>query len=161
MIFPDFYQGGYPDAEDVMRRLLKPFLDQCTPVPQIVGWLPDNYSEQLPIVTIFRGGGAEDASGRIDQALIQIWCVCTTRSESNQLLEFCRQLIKCYDKGGRVLMDDGSHVAVTATSEQIGPELVPDAAYDEKVVFATFCLETKSAKPIGVNYQVAVESIHA
>lgn len=159
MIFPDFYKGGYPDSEDVLRCLLKPFLDQCTPVPEIVGWLPDEYGEQLPIVTIFRGGGSED--GSIDRALIQVWCVCKTRSESNQLLEFCRQLVKCYKNGGRVKMSDGSHVAVTSTSEQIGPELVPEAAFDQRVVFATFCLETKSAKPIGVNYQGAVESIHA
>ncbi len=39
--FPDWYEGGGEDAENLVIDFLNPMLGQIDPAPKIYTWLPD------------------------------------------------------------------------------------------------------------------------
>ena len=153
IVFPDWYKGGFPDAEMTVRDMLRPFLTLCDPQPEVLNWLPEKYEQQLPIVTVFRGSGTVDPeAGIVDRPQVQVSCIARSRADSWALMEFCRQMILAYKNGGRVTHDDGSVSVVKSVCEMVGPELTPAVVFDERITLATFALET--SKPLGTpDYQ--------
>lgn len=139
--FPDWYKGGFPDQEAVVKDLLTPFLAMCSPVPQAVAWLPDHYQEVLPIVRIYRGGGGAD--GLFDPAAIQLGVIAETRAESWALAEYCRQVMLSYIDGGHVRHADNSATTIQSIAEMVGPQLLPELNPDDRLVPVTFRVECR------------------
>lgn len=157
--FPEWYKGGFPDAELTVRDMLRPYLALCSPSPEVLSWLPEKYDQHLPVVTVFRGSGTIDPeSGLVDRPQVQVSCIAKSRADSWALMEFCRQMILSYKNGGRVHHDNGSVSVVKSVCEAVGPELTPAVVFDERIALATFTLET--SKSLGVpDYQGVREQL--
>ncbi|WP_433568059.1 hypothetical protein ACQP1O_43225 (plasmid) [Nocardia sp. CA-151230] len=151
--FPDWWKGGFPDRElvvmdalqpilntvDVLTSAGQPVLDNGQPRrPQAVSWLPDDYASHLPLVRVFRGGGAAAAGVMADPASVQVATIAETRAESWELAEFCRQWLLSYYRGGTVIREDGSKTLVDCIEELIGPQLMPELNPDDRLVPLTY-----------------------
>lgn len=143
LVFPDWYEGGFPDAELCVMDMLKPLLGLCDPAPPVVNWLPEDYEDNLPIVSVFRGSGNANLALPSDGANVQVWCVGKTRRDAWELLEFCRQMLKTWESGGYVDHADGSRTALIGVSEIDGPELTQWDNFDLRAVHAVFRLEAR------------------
>lgn len=170
---PGWYAGGFPDRELVVMDALQPVLDLIdvldgngdpihdgsTPRrPQAVAWLPPDYADRLPLVRVFRGGGAADAGVMADPASVQVAAIANTRAESWELLEFCRQWLLSFYRGGTVTRADSSKTLVDCIEELVGPQLVPELNPDKRLVPLTFRVTCR--KPRGLpDYQKVRESL--
>jgi hypothetical protein len=171
--WPDWWAGGFPDRERVVLDALQPVLNLVdvldsvgAPIfdgivqrrPLACTWLPDNYSDKLPVVRIYRGGGAADAGIMRDPAAVQIAAIADTRQESWELIEFCRQWLLSYHRGGTVLRADGSMTLVDCIEELVGPQQVPELNPDKRLVPLTFRVVCR--KPKGLpDYQKIRETL--
>lgn len=145
--YPEWYEGGFPSAEAVVRAMLQGALAELTPEPAVYSVLPANYGELTPMVTVFRGAGEGDDI--IDYPRVQVWAICDKRSESEKLAEFCRQIIKSYDQGtSSLILDDGEKAIVIGVAEDKGPVMTPATIPSEKIAFFTYRVSIrKSGKP--------------
>ncbi|AXQ64392.1 tail terminator [Gordonia phage Neville] len=143
--FPDWYEGGYEDAEKAVRAMLVPFLKLVDPKPYWCAYLPDEYSESLPIVSSYRTGGSADPVKKfMDDAHIEVWAITERRSDSWDLLEYCRQMLLSYARGGIVTDPDSGRIFnISSVSEVVGPELTQMTVPDERAVSATFVVTTR------------------
>lgn len=171
--FPAWYQGGFPDRELVVLDILQPVLDTVDVFdragsqvfdgvnprrPFACAWLPDNYLEHLPLVRVFRGGGAADADIMRDPAAVQVAVIADTRQESWELLEFCRQWLLSYHRGGKVLRADASTTLVDCIEELVGPQQLPELSLDKRLVQLNFRVVCR--KPKGLpDYQKIRETL--
>ncbi|QNJ57066.1 tail terminator [Gordonia phage Rabbitrun] len=144
--FPDWYQGGYDDAEKAVQAMLVPFLKLIDPKPYWCAYLPDEYGDQLPIVSSYRVGGAASVTQKfLDEAHIEVWAITERRSDSWELLEFCRQMLMSFQRGG--IVEDpvsGHKFNINSVTEVIGPELTQMNVPDERAVSATFVVTTRT-----------------
>lgn len=142
--FPTWYKGGFPDRELVVMDLLQPFLNLSTPNGFACTWLPDNYADLLPVVRVYRGGGAvgEDEP-LIDPAAVQIGVIGNTRADSWAVLEYCRQIMRSYRDGGSVLREDGSITEIQSIKEMVGPQQIPELNPDHRLVPMTFRVDCR------------------
>ncbi len=154
LTFPAWYHGGFPDRELVVMDALQPVLDTVdvldaagNPVldsgvprrPQAVTWLPDDYTSHLPLVRVYRGGGAADSGVLRDPASVQVACIADTRAESWELIEFCRMWLLSYARGGSVVREGGgSKTLVDTIEELVGPQMLPELNPDKRLVPLTF-----------------------
>lgn len=151
--FPTWWEGGFPDREKVVMDALRPVLDLVDVLddfdaqlfdgvlprrPYACTWLPENYADRLPIIRVYRGGGAADAGVLKDPASVQVAAIARTRAESWELIEFCRQWLLTYRDGGTVVRADGSRTLIDKVGELVGPQQVPELNPDYRLVPLTF-----------------------
>ncbi|MGW2666220.1 phage tail termination protein [Nocardia tengchongensis] len=160
--FPAWYQGGFPDRELVVIDALKPILDTVdvldkdgNPIldagqprrPLPCGWLPEGYGSRLPIVRVFRGGGAANDGVMVDPASVQVATIAETRAESWELAEYCRQWLLSFSRGGTVHRADGSKTLVDCIEELVGPQLMPELNPDYRMVPLTYRVVCRMPSP--------------
>lgn len=164
LTFPDWYKGGYPDREWVVIDLLRPFLElvatEGETKPKLRTSLPKDYAEILPIVRVYRGGGAADVGNLTDPASVQLGVIADTREDSWSLMEYCRQIMGTYSNGGGVKRKDGSWTMVDSIEEMVGPSQIPELNPDKRLVPLTFRVVCR--KPRGLpDYKQIRESLTA
>ncbi|MFC9432685.1 hypothetical protein [Nocardia sp. NPDC057030] len=126
--------------------------------PLACTWLPENYTQRLPVVRVYRGGGAADVGVMRDPASVQVAVIADTREESWVLLEFCRQWLLSYQRGGTVVRADESTTLIDTVEELVGPQQVPELSPDKRLVPLTFRVVCR--KPRGLpDYQKIRESL--
>ena len=160
--FPPWYKGGYPDRELVVMDLLRPFLAlteaENGTVPKVYSYIPDKYSDMLPIVRVYRGGGAADVGTLSDPAAVQLGVIADTREDSWTLMEYCRQIMGTFVNGGNVKRKDGSWTEVDVIEEMTGPQQIPELNPDKRLVPLTFRVVCR--RPRGLpNYTQIRESL--
>lgn len=169
---PDWYQGGFPDRELVVMDMLQPVLNMVDvfdengdqifdgPDPRrpfACTFLPQDYAEHLPLVRVFRGGGAADANTMRDPAMVQVAVIANTRAESWELLEFCRQWLLSYS-GGTVTRADGSKTLIDCVDELVGPAQIPELNPEKRLASLNFRVTCR--RPRGLpDYQKVRESL--
>lgn len=148
--YPVWYQGGFPDVEQVLRDLFGPLLTGVS----VVSWLPPDYATHLAAgssyLRVFRMGGRANIDSRnwVDETRVQLAALSASRDESVGLSEFARQVLLAYT--------DGGHVVSTATTfiqyagELVGPQLIPEQMRDERLV--VFTAEIHVDRPRGLPY---------
>lgn len=138
--FPDWWEGGFPDAELVVIDLVQHYLDLLTPQGRAVTWLTDNHADLVdsgvPIVRVYRGGTGAD--GLFDPAAVQLGVIAATRADSWQVLEYLRQVMLSFEHGGGVRREDDSITMVQSIEEMVGPQQLPELNPDHRLVPATF-----------------------
>lgn len=138
--FPDWYEGGFPDAELVVMDLAQTFLDLLTPTGVAVSWLTKDHTDIVdsgrPVVRVHRGGLGAD--GLWDPAAVQLGSIASTRSDSWQVMEYLRQILRSYEHGGGVRREDGSITTIQSVTEIVGPQQLPELQRDHRLVPATF-----------------------
>jgi hypothetical protein len=173
LVLPDWYAGGFPDRELVVMDILQPVLDLVEVLdasggqvfdgaalrrPLACTWLPSDYAKRLPMVRVFRGGGAADVGVMADPASVQVAAIADTRAESWALMEFCRQWLLSFHRGGTVTRADDSKTLVDCIEELVGPQPVPELNPDKRLVPLTFRVTCR--KPRGLpDYQLIRESL--
>ncbi|WP_227979983.1 hypothetical protein [Nocardia spumae] len=175
LTFPDWFKGGFPDRELVVMDALQPVFDTVdvtdsvgNPVldngvprrPQAVTWLPDDYAAHLPLVRVYRGGGAADSGVLRDPASVQVACIADTRAESWELMEFCRMWLLSYSRGGTVVREDGSKTLVDCIEELVGPQMLPELNPDVRLVPLTFRVVCRAPKGLPDYAQVRESLSH-
>lgn len=173
LVFPDWHTGGFPDRELVVMDALQPVLD-LVEVRDAAGnvilddgqprrplactWLPDDFASRLPLVRVYRGGGAAEASTMKDPANVQVATIGATRADSWQLAEYCRQWLLSYAKGGTVTHPDGSKTLIDCVEEWIGPQQLPELNPDSRLVPLTYRVVCRPPSP-RVDYAKVRESL--
>jgi hypothetical protein len=156
--FPSWYKGGFPDREKVVEDILTPVLNTIEVFdvsgnlvvdngvarrPKVYTRLPKDYTEKLPVVRLFRGGGAADMGVLSDPASVQVATIADTRADSWDLMEFCRMWLLSFERGGSVRRADGSITAVKCIEELVGPQLLPELRIDDRLVPLTFRVDCR------------------
>ncbi|RBO87026.1 phage tail termination protein [Nocardia puris] len=143
IVFPGWYEGGFPDAELVAMDLAQTFLDMLTPQGLAVQWLTADHTALVesgtPVVRVYRGGMAM-ASGLFDPSAVQFGVIARTRSDSWAVLEYLRQMLLSYEHGGDVRREDGSITHLASAEEIQGPQMLPGLNPDHRLVPMTFRL---------------------
>ncbi|MEV0367509.1 phage tail termination protein [Nocardia fusca] len=138
--FPDWWEGGYPDAELVVLDLAQTYLDMLTPAGMAVSYLTADHTELVdsgtPVVRVYRGGTAENRL--FDPAAVQLGVIARTRRDSWEVLEYLRQVLRSFKSGGAVRREDGSLTMIQSVSEIVGPQQLPELNPDHRLVPATF-----------------------
>lgn len=162
LVFPDWWQAAFPDIEllimDALRPVLNrvdvldkdgnPILDDGQPRrPFPCTFLPPDYGARLPVVRIFRGGGAADPDVMVDSATVQVAVIADTRAESWSLMEFCRQWLLSYARAGDVPRTGGSTTHVDRIEELTGPQQLPELNPDKRLVSLTFRVVCRPPRP--------------
>lgn len=136
-----FDQNGQQIFDGPSAR--RPFL--CT-------FLPEGYGDLLPIVRVHRGGGAADADLMRDPAAVQVAVIADTRADSWKLLEFCRQWMLSFYRGGTVTRADSSKTLIDCVEELVGPQQLPELNPDNRLAQLNFRVTCR--KPRGLpDYQ--------
>lgn len=161
--FPNWWAGGFPDRELVVMDALQPILDTVdvldsagNPVldngvprrPYACSWLPDDYTSHLPLIRVFRGGGAADTTAMVDPAAVQVAVIARDRAESWALMELCRQWLLSFKNGGTVLRADGSKTLIDTVEELVGPQQFPELSPEKRLVQLNFRVTCR--KPRGL-----------
>lgn len=139
---PAWYQPGLPIVDDTVKALMQPlFPTNVTNPVRVINELPDDVLEtgwigRLLLITRF-GGGADI---RRDQAAVQLAAITNSRTDSLLLNGFIRDMLLCIDSPIDIELPDGRLVTLTGAMETTGPEEVPGAEYDERIVPSTFLL---------------------
>lgn len=170
---PVWWAGGFPDRELVVMDALQPILNLVgvedvagNPIldggqprrPLACTWLPDDYLSLLPLVRIFRGGGAADSTAMVDPAAVQVAVIAETRTESWALMELCRQWLLSFKNGGTVHRPDGSKTLIDTVEELVGPQQFPDLSPEKRLVQLNFRVVCR--KPRGLpDYAKVRESL--
>ncbi len=140
--YPDWYHGGFPDAEVLMETLFTPLLSGVTPVK----WLPAESVIESTLksgdgyLRIYRTGGRINFEQNRDEPNVQFVAMTKSRDESWRLIEFVRQVLSQFVKQS-ALVPGTTHVLGCA-GELLGPNLTPGEMRDERLVPATFTLQT-------------------
>lgn len=134
--FPDWWRGGYPDAELVVLDLVQTYLDLLTPQGVAVAWLTKDHTDTVnsgtPVVRVYRGGAAEN--GLFDPAIVQLGVIAATRRDSWEVAEYLRQVLRSFDRGGAVRREDGSITMIESADEVVGPQQLPELNPDHRLV---------------------------
>ncbi|MBB5167206.1 hypothetical protein [Mycobacterium sp. AZCC_0083] len=162
---PDWYEGGYTDAEDLVcqyfRWLLGDKVFVCT-------WLPEGHyvlspgqpvGGTQPTLRVWRQPGKSDEDTRIDFALVQIAAITPTRKESWELIEFIRRMLEepvC--KGVEVVLSDGTSSSIKSSAEWLGPQLIPERLVDEKFIPVTFKIGLRESESLP-NYRKVLNTL--
>lgn len=143
--FPGWYEGGFPDREELVMDLVQTYLNLCTPAgtactfltPEIVAAVDTG----APAVRVYRGGLG--ANGQWDAAAVQVAVIAATRADSWAVMEYLRQVLLSFERGGLVSRADGSKTAVACITEMVGPQQIPELNPDHRMVPATFYVEVR------------------
>lgn len=147
LALPEWFEGGYFDAEDLVCNYLQWLLGDSV---YVCTWMPPGHYELTPgqpvggtqpTLRVWRQPGKADPESRRDEALIQIAAITATRKESWQLIDFVRRMMD--DEvvvGFPIKLSDGSTSQIDRIEEWMGPQLVPERYVDEKFIPVTFKL---------------------
>lgn len=147
LILPDWYEGGYPDVEKLLRTLFQPLLANTS----VVSWLPkpDTYQAQIAsgssYLRTYRTGGRINFDQRRDEPKVQFAALTGSRDDSWALIEFVRQILNVYEGGGTVAGAPG--VQLWCAGEVVGPQLIPELLQDDRLVPVTIELHTRKSIP--------------
>ncbi|MFN3005140.1 hypothetical protein [Mycolicibacterium wolinskyi] len=137
---PAWYQPGLPLAEDAVTALTQPlFPANVAGAVQVVNQLPDGMLDtgwRGRALFVTRFDGAADV--RADQAAMQLAAITNSRTDSQILITFIRDMFVCVEDPIEVELEDGRTATITAIAETSGPEEVPGLEYDERIVTALF-----------------------
>jgi hypothetical protein len=150
--FPPWYEGGFVDIEWLLMDYFGGLLSGVT----CLTWLPPEKEalEQIQLGTIylriFRSGGrivrGEANEGSVDRAHVQFATYSASRDLSWEVIEFVRQVLYCFDRGGSRMQTASQYAVITCNGEIVGPALVPEAFRDPRLVPVTFELESQRRK---------------
>ncbi|SHT86080.1 Uncharacterised protein [Mycobacteroides abscessus subsp. bolletii] len=132
---PAWYTVRSVMVEDALTAMFKPLL----PTVQVVNQLPDGTLDTGwtgRLLYIARGGGG--ITVRHDEAPALIASITNSRTDSNSLIGWVRDVLSCVEDEIDIDMPDGTTAQITEVREVSGPEEVPGAEYDERIVPATF-----------------------
>lgn len=145
IVFPDWYEGGWPDREEVVMDLVQTYLDLLTPQGKAVTFLTQEdgalIDSGVPVVRVFRGG--LNADGLWDPAAVQLGVIAQTRKDSWDVMEYLRQILLSFEHGGPVRRADGSITLLTEVSEMGGPQQLPELDFEHRLVLGTFNVECR------------------
>jgi hypothetical protein len=164
LTFPDFYAGGYPDIEILLQSLFQPLVGtqqntdgSWTPC-YVVTFLPDPdiYNAWLDqgfgYLRVYRMGGKINYDQNRDEPRVAIAGLTRRRDDSWYLIEFVRQMLNAFQRGGTV---PGTPYELTMAGEVVGPQQIPEIIQDDRLVQLTFELHVKKPKALP-NYRVAL-----
>lgn len=153
-MFPDWYQGGFPDIEELLKTFYEPHLTDVEFVP----WFPKPtvYEEQLQagkaFVRFARTGGRINFDQNRDEPRVQIAALMRSRKQTWKLIEFMRQTL--WDGFKKAAVVPTTTYMLQASEEVLGPQLIPENIVEPRLVPITFGLFTW--KPGGTNYRQAL-----
>lgn len=154
--FPDWYKGGFPDVEILMQLLFQPLVGTSqnpegswTPT-DVVTFLPEpnTYNAQLSsgaYLRVYRMGGRINFDQNKDETRVAIAALTRRRDDSWYLIEFVRQVLNCYQRGG--IIPGAPGVMVWMAGEVVGPQQIPEIIQDDRLVQITVELHTKKSIP--------------
>ncbi|AQT81965.1 hypothetical protein B1R94_25965 [Mycolicibacterium litorale] len=131
--YPNWYKGGYPDVEKILREMFSRLLTGVT----VVDYLESDFVERLQdgesFLRIARTSGHINGDQLRDQARVQTAALTPSRDDSWELIEFVRQTYEAVNHGG--LFVDG--VLLRETGEVVGPQLIPEQIRESRLVPVT------------------------
>ena len=153
-MLPDWWHGGFPDVEKLLKALYAPHLSDVEFVP----YLPkaQTYEAQLQagkaFVRFARTGGRVNWEQVRDEPRVQIAVISRSRELSWELVEFMRQTLwSGFRKGALV---PGTTHMLQMSEEVLGPQLIPDSIAEPRLGPITVGLFTW--KPGATNYRQAL-----
>lgn len=154
---PDWYQGGYPDIEKLVRTLFQPMMPDIS----VVSWLPkpsvyeDVLKNSEGFLRCYRTGGSVNRPEKRDEPRVQFAALTRSRDDSWELIEFVRQVLEAFGEGnGSTKVVPGTSTMLGCPGEVVGPQLIPELLQDDRLVPVTFELWTK--RPNGLKYSQAL-----
>lgn len=143
--FPAWWKGGFPDAELVVLDLVQKYLDLLTPKGKAVTWLTADHTtlvdSGVPVVRVYRGGIG--SNGLWDPASVQLGVIAASRADSWAVMEYLRQVMLSFNRGGAVKRADNSITMIASIEEMVGPQQLPELNPDHRLVPATFRVELR------------------
>lgn len=143
IVFPAWWEGGYPSVEVTAKALLDPLLEQLSPAPKVFSWLPgtdDNptaWAKYLPFVLVMRTGLVKP-DDLIDYARLDVACFGKSRDDSESLSSFVREMFGAHEHGCVVDLGAGQKARVTSIEMLAGQDVRPQTAFDKRATFATY-----------------------
>lgn len=133
--------------------LLEPFFNPAkvigAPDGYLCTWLPVDTDTRIAagkvLIRVYRGGLS--AGNIIDAGAVQVAVIAQTRADAWAALEYIRQILRTYERGGTVPRLDGSKTLITHIREMTGPQELPELNPDDRLVPATFAIETRRTIP--------------
>ncbi|GAA4399662.1 phage tail termination protein [Tsukamurella soli] len=167
IVFPDFYKGGYLDAEKTVTYYMQPLLDLCTPSPRAVSWMPRDATKLVgddgePLVRYRRLFG-QAADLYKESVHVQQIVTASNRADAMQVSEFCRQMLTAVRNSYEVTypMSDqsepGRAAVIVCVEDAQGPEVDIPVDFDERIVVSTFLVTIR--RPTLPNYQQVVATL--
>ena len=155
--FGPWYQGGYPNIENLLTTLFASSPVALTGVESTY-WLPDEQVIEDTLAAgngflrIYRTGGKINRSQNRDEPNAQLAALTKSRDDSWDLIEMCRQVLEQFEDAAIV---PGTVHKLHCAGEILGPQLIPEQIRDERLVPVTFTLHTWKPKGLG-NYREAL-----
>jgi hypothetical protein len=162
--YPEFWRGGCPDVERTIRDLFthpENVAAQGLSGVNVVSWLPKPaeaaawFAQGNGYLRVFRLGGPEDRTRKayVDQTRVQIAAWTENRDDSWELIEYVREMVWAYEKGGTVHRSAATLSGLTTTyikveGELLGPQLIPEQILDDRLVPVTFEIHTDRPKSL-------------
>lgn len=141
--YPAGYRGGYPNIENLLQTLFLG-LDGFTGVRPCYWITDDDITSTLEsdeaVLRIFRTGGSVNHTENRDEPNVQFAALTKSRDDSWELIEFTRQVLGLYVDAVGVV--PGTIHKLGCAGELIGPQLIPEQFWDERLVPVTFTLHT-------------------
>lgn len=153
-MLPEWWKGGYPDAEKLLKTLYEPFLRNVELVP----FLPKSdecerhLSAGRAVVRFARTGGRINHEQMRDEPRVQIAVIARSREISWEIVEFFRQTL--WDGYKRAALIPGTIHMLHMNEEVLGPQLIPESIREPRLVPITVGLHTW--RPGGLNYRQAL-----
>ncbi len=134
---------GYPNVENLLKTLFVPQLPGLT----VTYWMPPEDQIQAillaggGILRIYRTGGSIDHDNNVDLPKVQIAALTRSRDASWGLIEFVRTgVLESFRPRAAVV--PGTIHKLKCDGEVVGPQIIPELMRDERLVPATFALQT-------------------
>lgn len=149
--FPSWYRGGWVDVE----RLLIEFFGELLTGVTTLTWLPpektvlEDIQNGTIYLRIFRTGGRiirDQDSGDIDRTHVQFAAISASRDLSWEVIEFVRNVLYSFDRGGSRMKTTGLYAVISCNGEIVGPALTAEAFRDPRLVPVTFELDVQRRK---------------
>lgn len=154
LTLPGWWQGGFPNIENLLKQFFTPFLGANTAATY---WLPPQevYEEQLAAgngyLRLYRTGGKINREQNRDEPKVQFAALTRSRDESWELIEFARQVGESFTKTGIV-----GTTKLQCTGEVVGPQLIPELFRDDRLVPVTLEFYTWRARDFTPEYRQAL-----
>lgn len=152
MILPAWWEGGFPNIDQLLTTLFQPLLTDVA----VVSWMPKKVDRDAQLsagrgyLRIFRTGGAINYDQKRDEPKVQLAALTPSRDASWDLIEFARTgVLEAFMSAASVV--PGTIHKLQCSGEVVGPQLIPEQFWDDKLVPSTFGFYTW--KPKSMNYR--------
>lgn len=151
--FPPWWVGGFADIEVLLSEWYQNLLSRVI----VLNWFPPENEVLTEIeangtiyLRIFRSGGRivfdEGGEGEVDRAHVQFAAMSASRDLSWQVIEFVRNTLYCFRRGGGRMVTANNYAVIECNGEIVGPALTPEAFRDQRLVPVTFELDSQRRK---------------